>query len=272
MSKYQPPTPDDTAFNCPHCGAMAQQFWYDLLATQMDKDSHPIWYRDDLEEFLNGPDAPHDWPTEEKKKFLEMAKRVNAEEVFFHGEQNPYNPPQVKNLHLSKCYRCNALSVWVGRRLVYPETYTEFQATEDMPEAVKRDFHEAAAIFGRSPRASAALLRVAIEKLCNEINGRNLSIFNGIGELVKKGLDDKIQKALDIVRVTGNNAVHPGQIDIKDTPEDAQRLFKLVNLIVEKLITIPKEIDAVYEGIPENKRKEIERRDGKKSSPKQTEG
>jgi Domain of unknown function (DUF4145) len=267
MLGFQPPTPDSTSFNCPRCGALAQQFWYELLATQMDKDSHPTWFREDLKQFLNGPDAPHDWPSDEKEKFLVMAERVNAEDVFFHGNQNPYNPPQIKNLHVSRCYRCDDLSVWIGRKLAYPETSTEFQASADMPDMVRRDFVEAAAIFGRSPRAAAALLRVAIEKLCNEINGKQLSIFNGIGELVKKGLDEKIQKALDIVRVTGNDAVHPGQIDFNDTPQDAERLFKLVNLIVDKLITIPKEIDAVYDGIPEEKRKAIEQRDSKKPAP-----
>lgn len=150
---------------------------------------------------------------------------------------------------------------------MHPRSEWQFLPSPDMPAPVKKDYEEANAVFLVSPRASAALLRVAIEKLCNEINKSDDSVFEGIGKLVKKGLDEKVQRALDIVRVTGNEAVHPGQIDFNDTPETAQRLFKLVNIIVERLITLPKEIDDVYDGLPEDKRKAIENRDKNKRAP-----
>jgi hypothetical protein len=40
-----------------------------------------------------------------------------------------------------------------------------------------------------------------------------------IGELVKAGLPLEIQQSLDIVRVVGNNQVHPGILDVRDDPE-----------------------------------------------------
>ena len=95
------------------------------------------------------------------------------------------------------------------------------------------------------------------------MNGSKATVFEGIGKLVKKGLDPKIQKALDIVRVTGNDAVHPGQINLNDTPEVAERLFKLVNVIVESLITVPKEIDNIYDTISDGKKEAIQKRDKK---------
>ena len=60
---------------------------------------------------------------------------------------------------------------------------------------------------------------------------------------MKKGLPPKIQQALDIVRVIGNNAVHPGQIDLRDDRSTAMRLFELVNLIAEVMITQQKEVE-----------------------------
>ena len=87
------------------------------------------------------------------------------------------------------------------------------------------------------------------------------SINDGIKNLVKKGLDERIQQALDIVRVTGNNAVHPGKIDFNDST-NVQTLFGLINLIADRLITQPKQIDEMYNQLPETAREGIKKRMG----------
>jgi hypothetical protein len=71
-----------------------------------------------------------------------------------------------------------------------------------------------------------------------------------------------IQKALDIVRVIGNESVHPGQIDLNDDPAVTSKLFELVNFIATKMITEPKEIDRLFEGLPPGKKEAIQKRDG----------
>ena len=83
-----------------------------------------------------------------------------------------------------------------------------------------------------------------------------------IASLVKKGLEEDVQKALDVVRVIGNHAVHPGQIDLKDDKPTAASLFALVNLIVERRIAIPKRIKEIYEGLPSGALEQIAKRDG----------
>ena len=115
-----------------------------------------------------------------------------------------------------------------------------------------------------SPRGAAALLRLAIQKLCKYLgeSGENINI--DIKELVKKGLPQKLQQALDSLRVIGNNAVHPGQIDIKDDIDTAHKLFVFINVICDNQITQPKTIDEFYKTkIPENLRNAIDKRDGK---------
>jgi hypothetical protein len=42
----------------------------------------------------------------------------------------------------------------------------------------------------------------------------------------------------------------------------ALRLFQLVNLIADRAISQPKEVDMLYETLPEPARRQIERRDG----------
>ena len=78
-------------------------------------------------------------------------------------------------------------------------------------------------------------------------------------------MDPLVQKALDIVRVIGNEAVHPGSIDMKDDRETALNLFQLVNSIAEQMISNPQKIRSIYDKLPEEKRIGIENRDKNKS-------
>ena len=66
-----------------------------------------------------------------------------------------------------------------------------------------------------------------------------------------------------MVRVIGNNSVHPGQIDLRDDKATASRLFHLVNIIVEAMISATKHIEEMYEGLPEGAKKAIAKRDKK---------
>ena len=113
-----------------------------------------------------------------------------------------------------------------------------------------------------SPRGSAALLRLAIQHLTKELGGKGKDINVDIAALVSNGLPERVQKALDIVRVTGNQAVPPGQIDTDD-PKVVGELFVLINLIAEYMITMPNKISTIYSQLPESAREAIEKRDGK---------
>lgn len=71
-----------------------------------------------------------------------------------------------------------------------------------------------------------------------------------------------IQQALDVVRVVGNNAVHPGELTEEDISDVAISLFDLLNAIVEDRIARPKALEALYERLPEGARNAIAKRDG----------
>lgn len=130
-----------------------------------------------------------------------------------------------------------------------------------MPDSVRTLYNEAALIYIKSPRAACALLRLAVERLCNEL-GETGNIDTMIGNLVKKGLPTIVQKALDAVRVIGNKAVHPGQISFDvDDKSTAETLMKLLNIITERLITEPKEIDGIFDALPQSVKESIEKRD-----------
>jgi hypothetical protein len=131
----------------------------------------------------------------------------------------------------------------------------------DMPDEPKADYEEARSIVERSPRGAAALLRLAVQRLMVPLGQNGKDINDDIKALVADGLSPLVQKALDTLRVTGNEAVHPGQIDFDDNRDVAVALFDIMNYIVEQVITRPKELDAIYDALPENKRVAIEKRD-----------
>lgn len=135
----------------------------------------------------------------------------------------------------------------------------------DMPEEVTNDYNEARAIFGNSPRSSAALLRLALQKLCKHLGEPGENLNDDIGALVAKGLSRQIQQALDIIRVIGNNAVHPGEIDLHEEKETVLKLFEIINFIVNQMITQPQEIARIYNKLPEGPKKAIEQRSQKNS-------
>lgn len=162
----------------------------------------------------------------------------------------------------AKCGHCNQISLWVTEKMVYPLTGNVEMANPDLPEGIKNDYNEAKDIVNISPRGAAALLRLAVQKLCIHLGEKGKNINDDIESLVKKGLPKTMQQALDSVRVVGNNAVHPGTIDLNDKIEIAYALFGFVNVICEVLISQPKKIQEFYEkNIPEGIRNGIEKRD-----------
>jgi len=98
--------------------------------------------------------------------------------------------------------------------------------------------------------------------LCVHLGESEKNLNADIAILVKKGLNPKVQKSLDVVRVIGNESVHPGTIDLRDKPQTAVQLATLINIIAHEMITQPKLVDELYSALPESKRREIEKRDG----------
>ncbi|QGM46665.1 DUF4145 domain-containing protein [Methylocystis heyeri] len=222
------PSITENSFNCPRCGAFSHQRWHNIFAGHVDR---PNLMKNITTSYARGP----------------------------YGGEMLY----VFNSFLSVCDRCNEFSYWIEDRLVYPLTGNTPPANSDLPDDILRDYNEASSILDLSPRGAAALVRLCIQKLCAHLGKPGKNINDDIAALVQDGLDPRVQKALDIVRVIGNNAVHPGAIDLADDRATAESLFKLLNLIAEKMISEPKHVDELYNTLPAGVRDAIEKRDGK---------
>ena len=166
------------------------------------------------------------------------------------------------------CNSCGKDSIWkkdedtLEESLVIPKKTVGVESSNpDMPDEIAKIYNEASLVLSDSPRASAALSRLAIDKLTTQLEpeGKNLNLR--IGKLVEKGLPATIQQSLDIVRVIGNNAVHPGEIDITDNREIALSLLELLNFIVDNQISQPRRIQEMFQNLPQGARDAIDRRD-----------
>ncbi len=169
----------------------------------------------------------------------------------------------IDRLEVSLCSRCAHFAIWREGIMIYPRASSVPMPSEDMPGDVQADYSEARSISNDSPRSACALLRLAVQKLMLALGEEGNNLNEDIRNLVKKGLPITVQRALDSVRVIGNEAVHPGTLDLKDDIPTATAMFGLVNLVVNVMITQPKEVDEIYAKLPELKKNEISKRDGK---------
>ncbi len=229
-SDFVPPKFEVRAFNCPHCNVYAKQDWF---------------YE---------PQIPVELSDLQKPRFAgasisecEMCGRIAVwdSQIVGHDESGKYTQP-----------------IWEGK-MVFPMTSNAPLPNDDMPDDIKMDYNEARTIAAVSPRGAAALLRLCIQKLMPVLGEKGKNLDQDIGALVKKGLNPQIQMALDNVRVIGNEAVHPGVMDVNDNLEIVLTLFDLLNYIIEQMISIPKKNRDLFANLPERKLGAIAKRDGK---------
>jgi hypothetical protein len=234
-------------YQCPHCGVIAQQSWFEAKSGS-DTIYKTIWHL-----FYNKRTNMSDYAQEYVEKFLKSVERSYKENLL------NIIPGRFS---VSTCTACKDIALWAGDEIVYPKRISLPPPNEDLSADIKSIYMEATSIFLDSPKGATALLRLALQMLLKQIGKEGKNINNDIKVLVSEGLNVKIQQALDLLRVVGNNAVHPGQIDLDDNSEIAFKLFNILNFIADEMISKPKEIESLYgDVIPDHIKEHIKKRD-----------
>lgn len=224
---YKEPTFNANAFTCPYCQTYAEQNW-------------------DVTYIIQGQSKYCFNNEYSMRQYISMTESMQE------------NIPLIS---ISTCKVCERYHVWYNGKMIIPSNSSIPMPLDDMPEVVKELYLEAREVYPISEKSACAILRLAVQHLCKELGEKGKNINDDIASLVKKGLSVEVQKVLDIIRVVGNNAVHPGVMDEHDTKEYAVKMFELLNFIVNDRIIKPKEIESLYNGLPKGALKGIEKRD-----------
>ena len=240
------PKKDRDNFVCPHCGVLAKQVWTNI--GDLSETIISILLHQYLEYRTNSSSYQQEIISEFCKFLTRTLPGIMPREFI------------PSYFGFARCQSCSDTTVWKETEMIYPRSFPFPGPNEDLDEGIRKLYYEAAGIYQDSPRAAAALLRLCIEELCRQL-GETGPLNTCIGNLVKKGMNTRIQQALDYCRVIGNSAVHAGQIDLEEDPSKVSILFDLVNDIADEMITKPKGMEEKYSSLPEGSRKAIENRD-----------
>jgi hypothetical protein len=256
--KIVTPSITKKAFSCPHCGAYTSHTWFQCRA-KAAKDNAVYLPDKDYEKNLR--DNP-DLNANVKRELAAWAKAMLSKRPFL-GDENSIYTCELENVFTSECFHCKQFSIWLHDTIIYPNQSNTPAASEDLPVEIRPVYEEARSIVEKSPRGSTALLRLCLQMLMPHLGEQGKDINKDIASLVSKGLNPQIQKSLDILRVIGNEAVHPGEIDLNDNKDIALALFQIINSIVDQMISHPKAVKDLYSSLPAGKIEGIQKRDQK---------
>lgn len=246
--KYVAPSVEKTAFHCPRCNAYAQHEWFDVMRlghreveNLREGNTNLVRVRYLGSEIITPKD--------------QIPKAIGVPPgIFTRSDEEELKDFLMNKIYLSYCQHCRKESIWYGVDLVYPNQTTAPPAHEDMPEKVREVYEEARQVFPHSIRAACTLLRLSMEYLMDELNV--LTPTDSLGKRLKHLIDEgylnsRILKALESIRVYGNDYVHNvREIQVVDDQETALQLFNMVNFIIGQTITMDKQINELYDPTP----------------------
>ncbi len=202
------PAFQQTAFDCPYCGAYAQQNWASVYYAISGSSSYAHY---------------------------ELAR-------------------------FSQCSRCREFGWWRGREMIYPGERFGPQPHEDMPGSVRALYEEAREVGTVSKRSAAALLRLALQILIDEIEPGSGSINDKIAALVRRGLDPQVQQRWTPCGSWATTQSTPGRLTLMMSLW-VPALFVLLNLIVEQVVSRPRQVADLFAALPATAQAQVARRD-----------
>ena len=185
----------------------------------------------------------------------------DSNDVVYSIRENIYGASCIR-LTFYKCPNCGEYTILaegMGTKVkdvsmqIRPKSLAK-QFPEYIPEVIRNDYEEAYAIINLSPKASATLSRRCLQGMIRDFwDIKESNLAKAIEKLEEK-IPAQQWKVIDGVRRIGNIGAHMEKdinliVDIE--PDEAQRLIKLIELLLEQWYVNRYEQDKLYADIME---------------------
>lgn len=158
-------------------------------------------------------------------------------------DKAPVNRNKI-DIELTHCPSCNEVIISaIGKdRLenlnipLYPKSLAK-QFPDYVPKAIREDYEEAYSILNLSPKASATLSRRCLQSMIRDFYKITKSRLIDEINALKNIIPATQWKAIDSLRSIGNIGAHMGKdvnVIIDVDPDEAQKLLKLIELLIDK--------------------------------------
>lgn len=145
------------------------------------------------------------------------------------------------------------------------------QYPDYIPQSIRQDYTEAVMILERSPKAAATLLRRCLQTMIRDFWGiqdkKNLAQEI---DAIKERVTEYQWNALDGLRKIGNIGAHMEKdvnLIIEVEPEEAEKLQKLIELLLDKWYVARHDEEQLCKGITSSAATKMEQKHGKGSQP-----
>ncbi|MDP9895390.1 hypothetical protein J2W32_004488 [Variovorax boronicumulans] len=196
------------SFTCPHCGAFAGQHWFHVHIREVHSNGGIPPSQGDLVRVAHTSNSDQVYIAY-ATKMLHARLSFMAPEPLAAGRTY-----ELFNSAVSRCGSCDKIALWVGDKLVFPESPLRPAAPLEVPEALRADYDEAAKVLPHSAKASAALSRRCLQTLLRDKGYKQHNLGNAIQALLDANtLPSGLAEIVDAIRNVGNFAAHA----MKDT-------------------------------------------------------
>lgn len=138
---------------------------------------------------------------------------------------------------------------------------------EYIPQQIRDDYEEASQIIDKSPKAAATLLRRCLQGMIRDFWGVSEKRLIDEINAIKDKVTPSQWKAIDGLRHIGNIGAHMEKdvnLIVDVTPDEATKLLKLIELLLEKWYISRHEEEELYDSIVTIADEKAEERKGSK--------
>jgi hypothetical protein len=103
--KIVPPSIQETAFNCPYCGAYTSQSWAGVVRDPIKTPYLPAL--EDVEQFA----VDHNLSKEKTEEFREYVDSMGRGDPFLDLKETSHYSRRIENMWVSQCFNCDGIAV-----------------------------------------------------------------------------------------------------------------------------------------------------------------